>query len=174
MYIYICIYTYICSSVVQQQPPCVFQFGGLEAIITAVLDEYPERFSQRRELLVLVLVVVCFLGSLSTLTNVSHWSLRQSAPQAERPSGRAPLRQSAPQAERSSPSGGAYVVKLLEEFGVGCPIIAVCFIEVIAVSWFYGIKQFSRDVEAMLGRAPGLFWKVCWVAISPAFLAVRL
>ncbi|XP_056275999.1 solute carrier family 6 member 4b [Pseudoliparis swirei] len=111
-------------------------FGGLEAIITAVLDEYPERFSQRRELLVLVLVIVCFLGSLSTLTN-----------------------------------GGAYVVKLLEEFGVGCPIIIVCFIEVIAVSWFYGIKQFSRDVESMLGRAPGLFWKVCWVAISPAFLA---
>lgn len=25
----------------------------------------------------------------------------------------------------------------------------------------------------MLGQAPGLFWRVCWVAISPAFLAVR-
>lgn len=25
----------------------------------------------------------------------------------------------------------------------------------------------------MLGKAPGLFWRVCWVAISPAFLAVR-
>lgn len=50
---------------------CVFQFGGLEAIITAVLDEYPEYFSHRREHLVLCLVIVCFLGSLSTLTNVS-------------------------------------------------------------------------------------------------------
>ena len=50
---------------------CVFQFGGLEAIITAVLDEYPDHFSHRRELFVLGLVVVCFLGSLSTLTNVS-------------------------------------------------------------------------------------------------------
>lgn len=48
----------------------MFQFGGLEAIITALLDEYPEHFSQRRELFVLGLVVVCFLGSLSTLTNV--------------------------------------------------------------------------------------------------------
>ncbi|KAI2664878.1 Sodium-dependent serotonin transporter [Labeo rohita] len=76
-------------------------FGGLEAIITAVMDEYPDTLSHRRELFVLGLVVVCFLGSLSTLTK-----------------------------------GGAYVVKLLEEFGVG------------------------------------LFWKVCWVAISPAFLAV--
>ncbi|XP_033978325.1 solute carrier family 6 member 4b [Trematomus bernacchii] len=111
-------------------------FGGLEAIITAVLDEYPDRFSHRRELLVLGLVVVCFLGSLSTLTY-----------------------------------GGAYVVKLLEEFGVGCSIIAVGFLEAIAVFWFYGITRFSNDVKAMLGKAPGLFWKVCWVAISPAFLA---
>lgn len=36
------------------------------------------------------------------------------------------------------PQGGAYVVKLLEEFGVGCSIIALGFLEAIAVSWFYG------------------------------------
>lgn len=47
------------------------QFGGLEAIITAVMDEYPDVLSNRRELFVLGLVVVCFLGSLSTLTKVS-------------------------------------------------------------------------------------------------------
>jgi len=34
--------------------------------------------------------------------------------------------------------GGAYVVKLLEEFGVGSSIIAVVFLEATAVSWFYG------------------------------------
>ncbi|KAG9339573.1 hypothetical protein JZ751_023464 [Albula glossodonta] len=111
-------------------------FGGLEAIITAVMDEYPEYLSHRRELFVLGLVSVCFLGSLSTLTN-----------------------------------GGAYVVKLLEEFGVSCSIIAVGFLEAIAVSWFYGIQRFSNDIKSMLGYAPGIFWKVCWVAISPAFLA---
>lgn len=56
---------------------CTFlpQFGGLEAIITAVMDEYPDTLSHRRELLVLGLVVVCFLGSLSTLTNVSFSEL---------------------------------------------------------------------------------------------------
>lgn len=52
---------------------CAFlpKFGGLEAIITAVMDEYPDTLSHRRELFVLGLVVVCFLGSLSTLTTVS-------------------------------------------------------------------------------------------------------
>ncbi|KAL2298419.1 hypothetical protein Nmel_015414 [Mimus melanotis] len=67
--------------------------------------------------------------------------------------------------------GGAYVVKLLEEFGAGCSILAVVLLETIAVSWFYGIQRFSHDVKAMLGFTPGLFWKLCWVAISPALLA---
>uniref|UniRef100_A0A8C2T817 Transporter n=1 Tax=Coturnix japonica TaxID=93934 RepID=A0A8C2T817_COTJA len=111
-------------------------FGGLEAVITAVMDEYPQVLAQRRELFVLGLITVCFLGSLSTLTY-----------------------------------GGAYVVKLLEEFGAGCSILAVVLLETIAVSWFYGIQRFSHDVKAMLGFTPGLFWKVCWVAISPTLLA---
>uniref|UniRef100_A0A8C3VH09 Transporter n=1 Tax=Catharus ustulatus TaxID=91951 RepID=A0A8C3VH09_CATUS len=111
-------------------------FGGLEAVITAVMDEYPQVLAGRRELFVLGLITVCFLGSLSTLTY-----------------------------------GGAYVVKLLEEFGAGCSILAVVLLETIAVSWFYGIQRFSHDVKAMLGFTPGLFWKLCWVAISPALLA---
>nr|XP_047929958.1 sodium-dependent serotonin transporter-like isoform X2 [Anser cygnoides] len=111
-------------------------FGGLEAVITAVMDEYPQALAKRRELFVLGLITVCFLGSLSTLTY-----------------------------------GGAYVVKLLEEFGAGCSILAVVLLETIAVSWFYGIQRFSHDVKAMLGFAPGPFWKVCWAAISPALLA---
>lgn len=53
----------------------ILQFGGLEAIITAVMDEYPDVLSQRRELFVLALVVVCFVGSLSTLTKVSSGDL---------------------------------------------------------------------------------------------------
>ncbi|XP_056384983.1 sodium-dependent serotonin transporter-like isoform X4 [Hyla sarda] len=111
-------------------------FGGLEAVITAIMDEYPDILGKRRELFVLGLVTVCFTGSLSTLTE-----------------------------------GGAYVVKLLEEFGAGRSIIAVVFLEAIAVSWFYGIQRFCNDVKAMLGFTPGIYWRVCWVAISPAFLA---
>ena len=37
------------------------------------------------------------------------------------------------------------MVKLLEEFGVGCSIIAVGFLEAIAVSWFYGKQQMITD-----------------------------
>ncbi|XP_059733713.1 sodium-dependent serotonin transporter isoform X1 [Bos taurus] len=66
--------------------------------------------------------------------------------------------------------GGAYVVKLLEEFATGPAVLTVALIEAVAVFWFYGINQFCSDVKEMLGFSPGWFWKICWVAISPLFL----
>ena len=46
-------------------------------------------------------------------------------------------------------------------------------LEAVAVSWVYGLKNFSDDVYAMLGHRPGLYWRVTWKFISPCFLAVR-
>jgi len=43
-------------------------FGGLEAVITAFCDEFPVRVGQHRELFVLLLLTVSFLGALSTTT----------------------------------------------------------------------------------------------------------
>ncbi|XP_033833386.1 solute carrier family 6 member 4a [Periophthalmus magnuspinnatus] len=110
-------------------------FAGLEGVITALLDEFPQVLSKRRELLVLGLVCVCYLGALSTLTY-----------------------------------GGAFVVKLFEEYATGPAVITVVLLEVIAVSWFYGTTRFCNDVHFMLGFYPGWFWRICWVAICPIFL----
>ncbi|XP_071994445.1 sodium-dependent serotonin transporter [Engystomops pustulosus] len=110
-------------------------FAGLEGVITAVLDEFPHVWGKRRELFVFLLITLCFLGALSTLT-----------------------------------FGGAYMVKLFEEYATGPAVLTVVFLEAIAVSWFYGINQFCRDVREMLGFTPGWFWKICWVAICPLFL----
>uniref|UniRef100_A0A8C6SXH4 Transporter n=1 Tax=Neogobius melanostomus TaxID=47308 RepID=A0A8C6SXH4_9GOBI len=66
--------------------------------------------------------------------------------------------------------GGAYVVKLFEEYATGPAVITVVLLEVIAVSWFYGTNRFCNDVYTMLGFYPGWFWRICWVAICPCFL----
>ncbi|XP_078278694.1 sodium-dependent serotonin transporter-like isoform X2 [Rhinoraja longicauda] len=66
--------------------------------------------------------------------------------------------------------GGAYVVKFFEEYATGTAIIAVVFLEAIAVSWFYGMKQLCEDIREMIGFIPGKFWQICWVVISPLFL----
>lgn len=66
--------------------------------------------------------------------------------------------------------GGAFVVKLFEEYATGPAVITVVLLEVIAVSWFYGTKRFCNDIRLMLGFYPGIFWRVCWLAICPCFL----
>uniref|UniRef100_A0A8C4Q3T2 Transporter n=1 Tax=Eptatretus burgeri TaxID=7764 RepID=A0A8C4Q3T2_EPTBU len=108
-------------------------FGGLEAIITAVMDKYPELLGRRRELFLLGVVLFCFAGALSTLTY-----------------------------------GGAYVVKLLEECFCGSFFVILSGFNQCC---FAGIRRFSMDIYAMLGHTPGYFWQLCWVAISPLFLA---
>jgi solute carrier family 6 dopamine transporter-like protein 3 len=47
------------------------------------------------------------------------------------------------------------------------------FFEAIAVSWLYGIKRISKDVQEMLGTKPGAFWIVTWCLAAPLFLAVK-
>lgn len=51
-------------------------FGGLEAMITALCDEYPRVIGRRRELFVLLLLAFIFLCALPTMTYVSiHYLL---------------------------------------------------------------------------------------------------
>ncbi|XP_034405042.1 solute carrier family 6 member 4a [Cyclopterus lumpus] len=66
--------------------------------------------------------------------------------------------------------GGAFVVKLFEEYATGPAVITVVLLEVVAVSWFYGTNRFCNDIHLMLGFYPGCFWRICWVAICPCFL----
>lgn len=68
--------------------------------------------------------------------------------------------------------GGVYLVNFLNVYGPGLAILFVVFVEAAGVFWFYGVDRFSADVESMLGEKPGLFWRICWLYISPVFLLV--
>lgn len=63
-------------------------------------------------------------------------------------------------------------MNFLNVYGPGLAILFVVFVEAAGVFWFYGVDNFSADVEAMLGERPGLFWRICWQYISPVFLLV--
>ena len=56
----------------------------------------------------------------------------------------------------------------------GLAILFVVFVEAAGVFWFYGVDNFSADIEQMLGKKPSLFWRICWRYISPTFLFVSL
>ncbi|XP_028812484.1 sodium-dependent noradrenaline transporter [Denticeps clupeoides] len=67
-------------------------------------------------------------------------------------------------------NGGIYVLTLLDRYAAGTSILFGVLIEAIGVSWFYGVDRFSEDIERMMGFKPGLYWRLCWKFVSPAFL----
>nr|XP_055220671.1 sodium-dependent noradrenaline transporter isoform X2 [Gorilla gorilla gorilla] len=66
--------------------------------------------------------------------------------------------------------GGIYVLTLLDTFAAGTSILFAVLMEAIGVSWFYGVDRFSNDIQQMMGFRPGLYWRLCWKFVSPAFL----
>ncbi|CAF4858964.1 unnamed protein product [Pieris macdunnoughi] len=66
--------------------------------------------------------------------------------------------------------GGIYLFHLLDTYAAGISLLCSALFEAVAVSWFYGLKRFSDDVEEMLGFRPGLYWRICWKFVSPVFI----
>uniref|UniRef100_UPI00398F2CA2 sodium- and chloride-dependent neutral and basic amino acid transporter B(0+)-like n=1 Tax=Pristiophorus japonicus TaxID=55135 RepID=UPI00398F2CA2 len=72
---------------------------------------------------------------------------------------------------------GIYWVNLLDHFCAGWGILVAAVIELVGISWIYGINRFTKDIEMMIGEKNWLFWlwwKVCWFFISPCLLAAIL
>jgi len=112
--------------------------GGLECVITGIMDEYQEFFQKRRISREVFTGFVVFSSYAVAITCVTP--------------------------------GGFYIFNLLENYAAGLSLLVTVFFEAIAVSWFYGLRNLSEDVYAMLGSRPGLYWKICWKFISPTFL----
>ncbi|XP_055500159.1 sodium- and chloride-dependent neutral and basic amino acid transporter B(0+)-like [Leucoraja erinacea] len=72
---------------------------------------------------------------------------------------------------------GIYWINLIDYFCTGWILIIVALLELIGLSWIYGVNRFIKDIEMMIGERSWLFWlwwKVCWCFISPCLLVVIL
>ncbi|XP_078268183.1 sodium- and chloride-dependent neutral and basic amino acid transporter B(0+)-like [Rhinoraja longicauda] len=72
---------------------------------------------------------------------------------------------------------GIYWIHLTDYFCTGWILITVALLELIGVSWIYGVNRFIKDIEMMIGERSWVFWlwwKVCWCFISPCLLVVIL
>jgi len=67
---------------------------------------------------------------------------------------------------------GQYILTLVDKYGGGFIIFILAALEVIAVQWVYGVGNFCQDIEFMLGRKTGWYWRVCWAFIIPVSLLV--
>nr|CDS26502.2 sodium and chloride dependent glycine [Hymenolepis microstoma] len=64
-------------------------------------------------------------------------------------------------------NGGAYLVNLMDNVMSGYPVLIIALMELLVISYVYGINQFMRDVKLMIDSKPNWYWKICWMGVSP-------
>lgn len=67
---------------------------------------------------------------------------------------------------------GSYWVGLFDDFAGTFGLVMVGLFELIVISYVYGHKQFSDDVEMMTGSRPGWYWQIMWRFLSPLLITV--
>lgn len=67
-------------------------------------------------------------------------------------------------------TSGNYWFTMFNDYGATFSLLFIVLMEVIAVSYIYGIKRFEKDIEDMLGHRPNWYWKIMWAGTSPLLL----
>ncbi|KAK4874050.1 hypothetical protein RN001_013410 [Aquatica leii] len=70
--------------------------------------------------------------------------------------------------------GGQFVLTLVDYFGVTFLFFILTTLEVVVVVWWYGLENFCTDIEYMINRKIGIYWKLCWGVFTPCVLLMVL
>lgn len=46
-------------------------------------------------------------------------------------------------------------------------IYVMVVLETAGISYVYGLSNFCHDIEFMIGRKVGIYWKICWGLVLP-------
>ncbi|KAM6974334.1 inactive sodium-dependent neutral amino acid transporter B(0)AT3 [Tautogolabrus adspersus] len=69
---------------------------------------------------------------------------------------------------------GNYWVEVFNNYVGSVPLLIIALFEFIGVIYIHGMKNFSEDIYFMTGRRPNIFWRQCWLWISPLLLVTVL
>ncbi|GIY32746.1 sodium-dependent nutrient amino acid transporter 1 [Caerostris darwini] len=65
---------------------------------------------------------------------------------------------------------GQQILQLLNFDAVNSVVLLYAVLQVVGVAWVYGLRNFCNDVEFMLNRRPGIFFKFAWTCLIPVAL----
>ncbi|CAL1570891.1 unnamed protein product [Knipowitschia caucasica] len=64
--------------------------------------------------------------------------------------------------------GGMYVFQLFDYYSCnGTCILFLCVFETIALGWIFGAKKMIGIIKDMTGSTPNLYFKICWLFLTP-------
>lgn len=70
--------------------------------------------------------------------------------------------------------GGQFVLTLVDYYGVAMMSLFLGIFELYVLGWVYGVNRLCKDVQFMLGRKVGLYWRLCWSVITPVIMTIIL
>ncbi|XP_020283043.1 sodium-dependent nutrient amino acid transporter 1-like [Pseudomyrmex gracilis] len=70
--------------------------------------------------------------------------------------------------------GGQWFITLVDYYGGTFVAIIVGVLEMVTIFWVYGLTNFLNDMEFMLGKRLGVYWRACWLLITPLLMIVIL
>lgn len=70
--------------------------------------------------------------------------------------------------------GGQFILTLVDFFAGTFNLYVMTVAEVVAVMWWYGVEDICLDMEYMLGRKVGAYWRICWAILTPCLLITIL
>ncbi|KAL4657418.1 sodium- and chloride-dependent transporter XTRP3-like [Arapaima gigas] len=65
---------------------------------------------------------------------------------------------------------GNYWFTMFNDYGAAFSLLLIVLIEIISVCYIYGLKQFEKDIEDMIGHRPNWYWKIAWACVSPLII----
>ncbi|CAB1455991.1 unnamed protein product [Pleuronectes platessa] len=69
---------------------------------------------------------------------------------------------------------GIFIFQLMDHYTAIVSIMFLAFFEVVAICWCYGVKRLSDNLEEMTGKRANIFFRLCWLIVAPALIAVLL
>ncbi|XP_030241857.1 sodium-dependent nutrient amino acid transporter 1 isoform X2 [Drosophila navojoa] len=70
--------------------------------------------------------------------------------------------------------GGQYMLTLVDFFGASMIALVLGIAELYTIGWIYGTDRLCKDIEFMLGRKVGLYWRLCWSIFTPLIMTIIL
>ncbi|XP_070197949.1 sodium- and chloride-dependent glycine transporter 1-like [Littorina saxatilis] len=67
--------------------------------------------------------------------------------------------------------GGMWVLTLMDWYSGSYNLMFVALAEIICLIYVYGFKNFSEDIEMMVGHKPNIYWLATWIVITPVTIA---
>ncbi|XP_058829535.1 sodium-dependent nutrient amino acid transporter 1-like [Topomyia yanbarensis] len=70
--------------------------------------------------------------------------------------------------------GGLFILDLVDYYGATFVTLTLAVFELLTFGWIYGVDRVCKDIEFMLEKRTGLFWRICWGVVTPIVVLVIL